>query len=229
LQNCFVARVYGKRTNLIGVPRHGPRVGDVLTQRGGMRRQVNLAVTLRRTAAPQVIGGLLNLGGQRIPGPYNRFSPPRARTEAPLDQGDKYLVSVQGTASKWAKSHWQNSGWCGDSDPAPMFTTGQTGPVGIDPEWTFASPRDSEYPHRCNRIGLNGASFQIDDGTGFADRTPIFMATQSSAGQLYPVPNPDHEYVYEVTGHGKPLRFRFVDNHYDNYGAFKITVARKPT
>ena len=129
-----------------------------------------------------------------------------------LEEGEPYVVELQGTYSVWSASTW-NPGDCGGvSEGRPMFGTAN-GRVGFDPAYTFAIPI--------------GASSCRDDLQ--LPRVRIWKYDTREGNRTFePMPqpySPEHRYRFSVIGEGAQLSFGTVDNFVsDNYGDIRVRV-----
>lgn len=126
-----------------------------------------------------------------------------------------YRVTLRGTWSAWSSSHWwalqSNPRTCG-AELQPQFHSFGTrnGPVGLDPDFRFASVTCQPLAHNTSmRLSL--------DGSTWAHLEPV--------GGAY---NPAHLYEYHLVGSGHQLGIFNGDWAADNYGQIEITVVRFP-
>jgi hypothetical protein len=149
--------------------------------------------------------------------PSGSSTPVIGTTQTTLQNGGQYFITVQGTYTIWTSL----SDSCGQPEanaiyPSPSTDVRSNTQVGFNAAWKFAAPTGNS---RCNTIpGTNVAlSYSLDNGTNWNALTP----------PLNPVPNANHEYVYQLKGQGDPLQLRFEDSPYtDNYGQLKITLSK---
>lgn len=147
---------------------------------------------------------------------------------APLEVGQRYVVTVTGTASIWPGTYYaQNT--CGAADAQPMEPSpGQVRTLaGWDAQTIWAAPFGVEVYGlglACNGLELpahlpdKSPGFQIADGAGAWSKPDPVGGPRS-------IPRSDHQYTYEFVGSGQPLRFRFRDTPAtDNSGVFTIVV-----
>ncbi len=156
----------------------------------------------------------------RQPSDASGFYP--ARSAKPLGKGKNAKVTVSGTYSAWMESWWQEN--CkGVPEAKPQFPTQvspsgpQNGPVGLDAEFMFASPKGSIY---CTGTGNpptpSKSPFQVSMDNGVTWTKPPLV----KSGYMS-----NHIYAYLVQGLSFPLQFRIDDFALeDNYGRLKITV-----
>jgi hypothetical protein len=151
-----------------------------------------------------------------------------AVTSKVLPLHSNWVAEVQGTISYYASSAYTvpSAPWpvlCGTPDlTGPMFPSlafPASKVVGMDPEFLFARPWTAK---RCAKhpLPLHWSNFQISRGAGFAHRTQI--------GGRKPTMEPDHKYLYPISGIGEPAQFRLKDRPRtsDNYGTLHILVRR---
>ncbi|HEX2412051.1 MAG TPA: hypothetical protein VHJ39_12860 [Solirubrobacteraceae bacterium] len=157
-----------------------------------------------------------------------REEPPTFTPVGVLERGTVYRVTVKGTYSLWSAKRVAASpepGWvvCGRPLDRPMFpslavTNGRT--TG-DAEFLFARPQrgtacsdevSAALPERRPRI-----RFSVDGAATFHAVAP----EDGVPGR----PDPDHAYMYTLTGAGQPLTVAFADSFYlDNAGQLRVTV-----
>ena len=174
-------------------------------------------------AAQSVLAAGCSLGGPAPASPavVDDFLLPAGQERATvgsavLETGVVYVVTVSGTVSLYDRWHWGQT-CAGTPDPEPMFGSGdRTGPVGVDPAYEFAMPSTSSV---CDRGAPTLRSGWVYKARANDDWTPA----ETTAGL-----SSDHTYSYQVLGLGEPLRTRIRETgrFSDNYGAFRVTVAR---
>lgn len=145
-------------------------------------------------------------------------------TSQVLDDRHSFLITVQGTFSRWPPSTWTapSTVLCGRPEQAPQTVSPGTtnGWVGADPEILFSVPLPPGGD--CGQLAALGyprhpASFEVDLGTGFVHIEPL--------GGTPTDPYPDHRYRYLVRGHGSVARFEWLEaTTSDNYGVLTITI-----
>ena len=138
-----------------------------------------------------------------------------------LYAGQTYRVTLQGTFNVWPNPSSIGS-HSGASEAAPMWPTPgkDNGPVGLDPEFAFAWPPDSELENSATSGPQRVSSVQISLDAG---------ATWSHPDNAQPYDPTRHAYHYEVVGAEHPLQVRFVDAvHQDDYGRLRIVIERDP-
>ena len=132
---------------------------------------------------------------------------------------ESYLVQVIGTWSAWEA--WEWSSYCGPAEDSPYIPSdGVTnGFVGIDAayafslpsrRWNCTDPKPPLYRDPNFQMSING-------GTTWFTPDPL--------GNSY---NPNHSYMYRITGMGYPIKFRLTDDNWasDNYGVFQILITK---
>ncbi len=141
----------------------------------------------------------------------------------PIPNRQWVTVRIAGTFSAWSKDWWKSS--CkGSPEAQPQYPTAQSGgrdpngPVGLDPEYTFAAPSGS------------GAYCGRRDEPPYASFTPLQVSMNNGTSWIDPSPidaaySADHVYKYELMGEGFPLQAKLVDYDPSNdYGRLRITI-----
>jgi hypothetical protein len=141
-----------------------------------------------------------------------------------LDDRHEYLVTVQGTLSKWSAPVWTapTTILCGLPEHSPQTPSQNVtnGWVGADAEILFAVPLQTSGS--CDQLPLLGyprhpSDFEIDLGVGFVHIEPL--------GGTPTDPSPGHLYRYLVRGGNAAASFHWRDSSTDdNYGKLTITV-----
>ncbi len=153
------------------------------------------------------------------------YLPVASRTgipSGPLAAGVPYQVTITGTVSLWRSLHWASL-CAGTTLPRPQFRSrGPSGPVGVDAEWIWAWPNDSDS--LCPRGAPVGPSPR-------RRRLIVFQPQVGAPIQSLPPPletamTPTHSYTYAITGSGTPVVFAVDDSPIeDNYGVLQIRIA----
>jgi hypothetical protein len=181
-----------------------------------------IAVSVAATSSAQATSTVLWLDTYAPPTGYEG-AVTSARTGAAAP-GSYLVATVSGTFSYWSADQYDmpTTPWdtmCGAAEPAATYASpdGVTGPVGMDAEWIFGRPWTTA---ECSLLPLprRGGVFQIDTGSGFADRLPMGPATSG--------PMAGHKYRYALVGAGASLAFRLLDGPgaADNYGQLRIDL-----
>jgi hypothetical protein len=149
------------------------------------------------------------------------LSGPAEATGPVLAAGLQYRVIVEGTFSAWSAGQWRNGACKGLVEPEPMQTSPgvQNGPVGFDPAFLFAAPQGASAcsnPSMVLPFGRTNVLISLDAGTSFEPVEPTNLGDE---------PDPEHRYVYELTGQGLAVVLRLNDNSpSDNYGMLQVSV-----
>lgn len=114
-----------------------------------------------------------------------------------LTSGQTYTVAIRGT---WT---WN---WYGTWPIMYHGVNSVKDPVHGDPEWTEGGDQHAGY-----------IQFSLNGGSSYSHIEPV--------GGVPSAYDPDHLYVYRVTGGGFPIRLGTGDSPiHDNYGAFKVFI-----
>ena len=150
--------------------------------------------------------------------PSGTNGPVTVSTNNTLYSGGLYILDVRGTYTLWDKF---GTNPCGRTEsnaqyPSPNESKRTDTRVGTDAAQQFAVP-DGHY--NCNKIPrtINALKYSLDGGKTWGNLTP----------PVNNIPDPDHYYIYQLTGQGSHLQLRFSDSNYtDNYGQYRITLNR---
>ena len=132
-----------------------------------------------------------------------------------LNQGVVYVLTVSGTFSIWESDQWAKT--CGSPESKPILSSKRSGngSVGLDPQFTFAQPRE-----KCGKLAPpfrdSYFEFSLDGGVNWQ------IPSSRTAFNL------EHIYVYEIIGDNQPIqvRHRLTDNS-NSYGVLNFTLIRK--
>ena len=126
-----------------------------------------------------------------------------------LQSGREYVITVQGTYSKWNLALGAGSPQADAMFPSSVAGRVST-QVGLDAECEFAHPAG---PGTIGHVTI----FEMNLGSGFAHVEPV--------GGPFGAPQPNFFYTYNVTGQGATATFRVNDAPLaDNYGKLLITI-----
>jgi hypothetical protein len=142
-------------------------------------------------------------------------------SQAVLDEGQKYRITMSGTYSLWNPKQWSDAGVCirGKSEPCPMFPSPlkTNGRVGADPYYRFSRPFYGPCQWQLEPDEtISTMMFSLDGGNNYSIPVPLSAAYRE-----------DHIYTYVVIGQGYPLKVKLDDAVLnDNYGQIFVTVEK---
>lgn len=130
--------------------------------------------------------------------------------------GTVMIVTARGTYSLWSEWLWSHVPGCGKSEAKAVFPSPSraVGAVGLDAQFMFARADHCDGTPLPVRTG----TFQIDNGSGYAEVAPLVGGTR---------PSSDHAYSYAVRSTGAAISVRLNDPLWsDNYGRLRLTQRR---